>query len=144
MGSKITKIVQSIPAYQPTIVVLVAILYLTLLPKPLGEEDISLFDGADKVVHFIMFGGLSGTYIFDRYRMSHPLTMRGALLTALVSALLGALVEYLQYAMNLGRTGNDIYDALANALGAFCAVAVCRLLRWTKSDRVNIIIDNRT
>lgn len=130
MGSKIIKIFQSVPAYQPTVVVLVAILYLTLLPQPLGEEDISLFDGADKLVHFIMFGGLTGTYIFDRCRMSRPLSMRGALLTALASALLGVFVEYMQYAMHMGRTGNDIYDALANTLGAFSAIPICRMLRW--------------
>lgn len=106
------------------------ILYLTLLPQPLGDEEIPLFEGADKVVHFIMFGGLTGTYIFDRWRTGKPVRMKGALLTALISALLGILVEYLQSAMGLGRTGNDIYDALANTLGAFTAVPVCRALHW--------------
>ena len=124
------KIIDNIPAYQPTVAVLVAVLYLTLLPQPLGEEEISLFDGADKVVHFIMFGGLTGTFIFDRFRISRPLTLRGALMAALVSAMLGALVEYLQYSMHMGRAGNDIYDALANTLGAFTAVLVCRWLKW--------------
>lgn len=125
------KIIDTIPAYQPTVAVLVAILYLTLLPQPLGEENISLFDGADKVVHFIMFGGLTGTFIFDRFRISLPLSLRGSLTAAFVSALLGALVEYLQYAMQMGRAGNDIYDALANTLGAFTAVLICRWLKWT-------------
>lgn len=121
---------KEIPAYQPTAAVLVVILYLTLLPKPLGDEDIMLFDGADKVVHFIMFGGLTGTYIFDRWRIGKPVNMRGALITALFSAALGILVEYLQYAMELGRAGNDVYDAIANTLGAFTAVPVCRALHW--------------
>lgn len=139
MGFKIIKIAAFIPAYQPTIVVLVAILYLTLLPQPLGEEGISLFDGADKMVHFIMFGGLTCTYIFDRFRTSHPLKLRGALLAALASALLGMLVEYLQYAMHMGRTGNDIYDVIANTLGAFTAIIVCRLSHW-----IDVTKDNRT
>lgn len=132
------KIIDFIPVYQPTVAVLVAILYLTLLPQPLGEEDISLFDGADKVVHFIMFGGLTGTYIFDRFRISRKLNLKGALRVALCSSLLGAVIEYMQYAMQMGRTGNDIYDAMANTAGAFCAVAVCRLLHWidvTKDTR---------
>lgn len=132
MGSKIIEIINRIPPYQPTVAVLIAILYLTLLPKPLGEEEIHLFEGADKVVHFIMFGGLTGTAVFDRFRISRPLTIRAALLVALASALLGATVEYLQYAMHMGRAGNDIYDALANTLGAFTAVPVCRMLRWLK------------
>ncbi len=133
------KIIENIPPYQPTVAVLIAILYLTLLPQPLGEEDIHLFEGADKVVHFIMFGGLTGTYIFDRYRLSQPLGIRGALLAALCSSLLGAVVEYLQYAMHMGRAGNDLYDALANTAGAFCAVGICQLLHW-----VNIVVDTRS
>lgn len=132
------KIISQIPPYQPIIAVVIAILYLTLLPHPLGEEEISLFDGADKVVHFIMFGGLTGTVIFDRYRIGTPLNLRQALIVALCSALLGVLVEYLQYAMHIGRTGNDIYDALANTLGSFVAVPVCRWLHW-----INIVVDHR-
>lgn len=133
------KIIENIPPYQPTVAVLIAILYLTLLPQPLGEEDIHLFDGADKVVHFIMFGGLTGTYIFDRYRMSRPVGLRGALMAALGSSLLGAMVEYMQYAMQMGRAGNDIYDAMANTAGAFCAVGICRMLHW-----VNVVVDTRS
>lgn len=118
---------------------LIAVLYLTLLPQPLGEEEIHLFENADKVVHFIMFGGLTGTFIFDRFRISRTLTMRGALLTALCSSLLGAAIEYLQYAMHMGRAGNDIYDALANTAGAFCAVAICHMLHW-----IDIVVDARS
>lgn len=132
------KIIDCIPPYQPTVAVLIAILYLTLLPQTFGEEDISLFDGADKVVHFIMFGGLTGTYIFDRFRISRPLHIRGALWVALCSSLIGVAVEYLQYAMQMGRTGNDIYDVIANTIGSICAVVVCRMLHW-----VNVVVDTR-
>lgn len=127
-----------VPKYQLTAIVTVMILYLTLLPQPLGEEDFQLFDGADKVVHFIMFGGLTGTFIFDRWRMHRPLSLRGALITALCSALFGAVIEWLQSAMQLGRTGNDLYDAIANTLGAFTAVPICYWLHW-----INIVIKNR-
>lgn len=127
------------PGYQLTAVVVCVILYLTLLPLPLGEEEFPLFEGADKVVHFIMFGGLTGTFIFDRWRMYKTLSLRGALLTALCSALFGGVIEWLQYAMALGRAGNDIYDALANTLGAFTAVPICRWLHW-----VNVIVKNRS
>lgn len=126
------------PGYQLTAVVVSVILYLTLLPQPLGEEDFPLFDGADKVVHFIMFGGLTGTFIFDRWRIDKVLSLRGALLTALCSAVFGGVIEWLQYAMDLGRTGNDIYDALANTLGAFAAVPICCWLHW-----VNVVVKNR-
>lgn len=135
----IDKFLRYIPPYQPTMAVLIAVLYLTLLPQPLGEEEIFLFEGADKVVHFIMFGGLTGTYIFDRWRVGRTLTLRKALVCALCSALLGATVEYLQYAMQLGRAGNDIYDAIANTLGAFTAVPICYWLHW-----VDIVVNSRS
>ncbi len=130
---------REIPAYQPTLAVIVLILYLTLLPQPFGEEEIPLFPGADKIAHFMMFGGLTGTFIFDRWRWDRPLNMRGALMTALCCAAFGALVEWLQSAMQLGRTGNDIYDALANTAGAFMAVPICRALHW-----IDVTIDRGT
>lgn len=123
-------IAKGIPPYQTTIALVITILYLTLLPHPLGEEELPLFDGADKIAHFMMFGVLTGAFIFDRWRIGRSLNMKGALATATVSMILGAGVEYLQYALAWGRSGNDIYDAMANALGAFTAVPVCRALHW--------------
>ena len=87
-----------IPGYQLTLIVIVMILYLTLLPQPLGEEEFPLFEDA-----------------------------------------FGALIEWLQYAMALGRAGNDVWDALANTLGAFTAVPICYWLHW-----INVVIKNRT
>lgn len=127
-----------IPGYQLTLIVVVTILYLTLLPQPLGEEEFPLFEGADKVVHFIMFGGLTGTFIFDRWRLSKALTLKRALFAAFCSALFGALIEWLQSIMGLGRAGNDIFDALANTLGAFTAVPICYWLHW-----IHIVIKHR-
>ena len=135
----IWNMIRKIPAYMPTAVVLVVILYLTLLPQPLGEEDIHLFEGADKVVHFIMFGGLTGTFIFDRYRISKSLKLKGALFAAVCSTMLGVIIEILQDVMALGRGGNDFWDAAANTLGAFCAVYICYRLHW-----INVIIDDRS
>ncbi len=114
---------------------LLAILYLTLMPQPLGEEELPLFPGADKLAHFIMFGALTGSYIFDRWRFDRPVSISTALFVALCSAITGGIVEWLQSAMDLGREGNDPLDALANVLGAFTAVPVCRCLRWIRKDK---------
>lgn len=129
---------REIPDYQPTMAVICLILYLTLLPQPFGEEELPLFPGADKIAHFLMFGGLTGTFIYDRWRCGSILRLKGAWLAALCSALFGAIVEWLQYSMQLGRSGNDIYDALANAAGAFLAVPICLCLHW-----INITVDRR-
>lgn len=119
-----------IPKYLPTAAVVGVILYLTLLPQPLGEEPIELFPHADKVVHFLMFGGLTGTVIYDRWRFDTPLSVGQSLIVALMSSLLGAAVEWLQFAMELGRSGNDVLDAAANTVGAVAAVPVCVALHW--------------
>ena len=132
----INRLLHLIPPYQPTMVVLTAVLYVTLLPRPLGEEEIFLFEGADKVVHFIMFGGLTGTYIFDRHRIGKTLTLRGALSCAILSALLGILIELLQD--YTGRS-SDICDGIADTLGAFASVPFCIWLHW-----VNVVINRRS
>ncbi len=121
---------REIPVYQPTLAVICLILYLTLLPQPFGDEELPLFPGADKIAHFMMFGGLTGTFIYDRWRCGLPLSLRAAWITALCSAAFGAVVEWLQFSMHLGRSGNDIFDAMANAAGAFLAVPVCLGLHW--------------
>ncbi|MDE5750414.1 MAG: DUF2238 domain-containing protein [Duncaniella sp.] len=125
------------PPYQPTAVVVALIVFLTLVPKPVSD-DIPMFEGADKVVHFIMFGALTGVVCFDRWRTGRPLGMRGALVVALCSALAGVGIEWLQGIMGLGRGGNDPWDALADMLGAFAAVPVCRALHW-----IDVLVDDR-
>ena len=45
------KYLRWIPPYQLTIAVGIVILYLTLLPKPFGEEDLPLFPGAANLAH---------------------------------------------------------------------------------------------
>ena len=119
-----------LPANAPWLLVLILILYLTLVPQPLGDEELPLFPGADKLAHFIMFGVLTGSFLYDRWRFNRQLALRGALIVALCSALIGGVVEWLQSAMDLGREGNDPLDALANALGAFAAVPICAALKW--------------
>lgn len=119
-----------IPKYLPTVAVTAVILYLTLFPQPLGDEQIELFPHADKLVHFLMFGGLTGTVIFDNWRTDHPLRLKSALIVAALVSVFGGVIEWLQFAMNIGRTGNDLLDASANTLGSFCAVAVCCALHW--------------
>lgn len=128
------KFLQKIPPYLFTGVVIIAILYLTLVPKPFGDEDIPLFPGADKLVHACMFGGLAITFIFDRFRTGKKLSLKGAFTTAVLSAVFGIIIEIVQESMQLGRSG-DIYDAWADMIGAFAAVPLGMLLHW-----VNVVV----
>ena len=108
--------------YWPTAIVVAVIIYATLFPHPVGADELPVIPGIDKLIHAIMFGGLTGALIFD-YARSHDRTLpsRGiAALFALASTLAGGGIELLQDAMQLGR-GADIYDFIADAAGAFAA-----------------------
>jgi hypothetical protein len=123
------RLIRIVPDWQPTVVVSVTILYLTLFPQPLGDDEIELFEGADKVVHAIMFGTLTAAMIFDRWHEGRPLTRKGALWCAAVAIAAGGLIELLQGAMGMGR-GCDTADFAADAAGALIGALLCR--GWTK------------
>lgn len=125
-----SRFLRIIPDYQATMAVTVTILYLTLFPQPLGDEEFPMFPGADKVVHAIMFGTLAGALIFDRWHEGRTLSWKGAVLCAIAATAAGGLIELLQQWMALGR-GCDIYDFLADTAGALLAIPVTR--KWWKN-----------
>ena len=117
----IRKIYRIIPAGVPSALVIGMILYLTLFPRPLGDNDIELFEGADKVVHAIMFGAMSFTLALDRLMSGREVTRRSMLLITAITVVAGILIEFAQDAMELGRTA-DLADALADTLGAIIGI----------------------
>ncbi len=111
---------QALPAWILTIVTILVILWLTLAPKPLGDEDLPLFPGADKLAHGLMFGFLTFVVLLDwargrDFRCVHTPVI---FTTATLSTLLGVGIEYAQRAMELGRSF-DVMDIVADAAGAF-------------------------
>jgi len=120
----------NIPPFLPTGIVVLAILWLTLVPHPLPESDIPLFEGADKVVHAIMFGGLAAVACYDCRRIfSGRFGIGPALVVALVSGAFGGVIELLQMVMDAGRSAEAL-DFVADVTGAFlCAVAAWWVLR---------------
>ncbi len=125
-----------------TVIVVLLISYATLVPKPLGDNEIPLFPGADKVVHFIMFAVLSMAIAFDRGRYVGDYKLvevnRQALcFVVLVSSFFGGLIELLQGSMSLGRS-SDLFDFIADLIGAVFGVILfyylMRNLGCTGSD----------
>lgn len=121
----------SLPGWVLTVVVSLAILYLTLVPRPLPEVDLPLFPGVDKLVHAIMFGGLAGAIVLDWSRWRGvALSARYLIVAALVSTLAGGLIELLQLVMAMGR-GCELWDFVADGVGAFLGAWVARpVARW--------------
>lgn len=128
-------LLRRLPPFLLTVIVELAILYLTLWPDPLPDNDIQLFPHADKVIHFLMFGGLAGVACVDTsiWRRS-TITIKTAMLIGLISALMGGLIEILQGTMGYGRSAEWL-DLIADTAGAFTGAATAYfLIRKEGSD----------
>ena len=55
-------------AYWPSMLVSVVILYATLVPDPVGVDDLPSLPHVDKLIHAVMFGGLTGAVAFGFVR----------------------------------------------------------------------------
>lgn len=137
---KIQHTLEKWPAWILTIVVSLAILYLTLYPDPLPDDTPELFPGVDKVVHALMFGGLTLVVLLDCQRLAarrekkwQPLSGSFVWSVAFISAFSGGVIECLQWIMGLGR-GFEIGDILADTTGAFAFAALWLMLQrhWTE------------
>lgn len=121
---KIRNLLSRFPGWLFTVLTILIILWLTLMPDPLGEDAPSLFPGADKLVHAVMFGFLTTMIMLDRQRRDNWRELGGNFIiaSALVSALFGILIEVLQLEMDMGR-GFEVADMVADAVGSFlCAL----------------------
>lgn len=125
------RIVSKLPGGTLPVVCACAILWLTLAPEPIGEEEIVLFPGADKLVHAIMFGGFALTLLIDLERKNGWKSLNDSTVWGAVwySAAFGLLVECAQLLMGMGRSF-EWTDFLADFAGAI----VCGLL-WSFFSR---------
>lgn len=122
-----------------TALVVLAILYLTLVPRPLPDNNIEI-PGLDKAVHAVMFGGLAFVACIDmamrgrgRYGL---LPSRRAWGVATAVAAFGGAVEIAQQSMGAGRSG-DVWDFAADCAGVAVGIlsAMWALRVWHKQNR---------
>lgn len=122
------KILDRIPRFLTSAVVTVGVLYLTLAPRPFGSVRIPLFEGADKVVHFMMFFAMAFAYHFDFRRGKKPVDEARLMGWIFVSlSAFGGLIELAQWKMRMGRSG-DWYDLLADIAGAVYGIILAWLI----------------
>ncbi len=125
------KILDRIPRFLTSAVVTAGVLYLTLAPRPFGSVRIPLFEGADKVVHFMMFFAMAFAYHFDFRRGKKPVDEARLMGWIFVSlSAFGGLIELAQWKMRMGRSG-DWYDLLADIAGAVYGI----ILAWLISSK---------
>lgn len=129
----IARVLLLLPPWMFSILVIAAILWLTLAPDPLPDNDLPLFPGFDKVGHACMFGGLYFAAAFDwstRHRKSHicpdtsfKLPAKYAIAILVATIAFGGAIELIQGAMGMGR-GCDIFDFLADIAGVAVAALI--------------------
>lgn len=122
------KILDRIQRFLTSAVVTAGVLYLTLAPRPFGSVRIPLFEGADKVVHFMMFFAMAFAYHFDFRRGKKPVDEARLMGWIFVSlSAFGGLIELAQWKMRMGRSG-DWYDLLADIAGAVYGIILAWLI----------------
>ena len=135
MVDKIKSLLGHIPKWLLSGVTLALILWLTLAPHPTGDVKITLFPGADKVVHGIMFGVLTLAICVDTMRFSgwKELSLPTIGMIALGSGFFGIIIELIQEKMGMGRT-LEIMDMLADGAGAMIGAGIWAVLNKPFSE----------
>jgi VanZ family protein len=116
-----------------TAVTVAAVLYLTLVPRPLPDMDMPMWEHTDKVVHALMMLGVLWAANVDIMRRNRIRWCRMRLssmvwLTVAVMAF-GGVIELAQGAMQMGR-GADWVDFAADCAGAVVAAVISWLAPW--------------
>lgn len=130
----LNKLLLKIPRWWSSALVAGAVLYLTLAPKPLPDNDIQFWEHTDKLVHGLMMAGTYWAIAFDMGRgRSLSVGRRIWLLGAVIA--FGGAIELVQGAMKMGR-GASWGDFGADTAGALlAALSVNQLLRLIFSEK---------
>ena len=114
-----------------TIVVSLVILYLTLVPQPLPEDTPTLFPGADKLVHAIMFGALAAAIVVDARRRGTAVCRDISVLAIVSASMAGGIIELVQWWMDAGRSGDTLdfaADVVGACLGAWAGMKIAKII----------------
>lgn len=127
---------EKLPPWTFSIICFIAICWLTLSPDPLGDNDLPLFPGADKIAHALMFGGFTFCIILDWHRRhGWPLAFKKVdVYAADTASALGIITELLQDAMHSGRTF-EFWDMVADITGAFLVATIVAAIKFKMKDR---------
>ena len=125
------KFINIIPVGLFSVIATAIVVYLLLAPPSDVESSWFAwlkFRHSDKLVHFLLFLFLNSAYLYDYTKYKYPRHSRINIELAFTAfaSMIGLLTESCQLAMGLGRDF-DIFDILADVVGAFAAFG---LMRW--------------
>lgn len=121
MVKKAVNILYKIPRWVLTVFMVALVSFLTLDSDPLPSVNISLFPGADKVVHGLMFFAIGFSLHFDVSRTGKRKFFITLVNIFAVTAF-GGIIEILQGAMDVGRSA-DFMDFIADFVGVVFGIA---------------------
>jgi len=125
------KLINIFRYYWKSIFMVLFIQYLSFAPPATFERiPTPQLPDFDKLVHFLMYAGLTVTLIWDhkKHRKSNSNLQFFVLICIVFPVLLGGVVEILQSAYFAPRTG-DWLDWLFDIGGVLCACIWMRLIR---------------
>lgn len=135
--NRIYKIVRSVPRGLLSLLALAVVLWLTLFytPDPNDLPKEMIFEGVDKVVHFLMFFGFAVALSLDvTARLPREAYHKSLLINILIVAagfFLGGATELIQHYAVDGREW-EIEDMLADSLGVIAGWFLIRVC-WQRS-----------
>ncbi len=109
------KLINMMPRWGYTIIVLIIIVMLTIIPAD-NVPHVKLFPHADKLIHALMFGGLAVVMLYDISRNNNLISFQNYIVAVTSSSTIGGIIELFQQHMNLGRSG-DVNDLYADIIG---------------------------
>ena len=95
------------------------VIVLSLLPKSaINEDRIRLFEGADKIIHFLMYFILMSIWYYAGKKISKKKRRRFIIIGVVFGIFLGIILEILQNYLDIGRSF-DTFDIVADITGLF-------------------------
>ena len=121
-------ILKYLKRYPLSFFVFAVIIYLSLFRPSDNLQLPMLFEHMDKVVHFVMYAGLSFIIWYEFFRShGNRKSIKMFLAIFLIPALFSGFMEYMQSKATDYRSG-DIMDLLFNVLGIIFSNIICLTL----------------
>lgn len=123
------RFIRKIPFAMPSLIIIAVIIYITLTPVPLGKHKIELFLRTDKIAHLILFFVAGCVFILDYTKKCYPHYPHLDTIIAITifGMLFGAIIEIIQYVMNLDRK-IEMIDFIYDSVGSLLAFGMCKFL----------------
>lgn len=133
--NSVKRVLEKLPRYSLTVLWAVLIAVACLVDFSDMPDELPAFEGMDKLVHFLMYFGLSLLFIWEFRRRGRLFATDGRELrlftcVLLLAALWGGLIEYLQSLTSYrGAEQMDLTADVAGALFAFLLYYIVALYR---------------